>query len=51
MLLTDPNTLPSSTRTYLTGSVTTLATTTIFGGTKAVSTSVQTAIGTALGIG
>jgi putative cell wall-binding protein len=51
MLLTDPQVLPASTKTYLTGSVSTLGTATIFGGTVAVSSAVQSQIGVALGIG
>lgn len=51
MLLTDPTGLSSATGTYLTGSVSTLGATTIFGGTAAVSGAVQTQIGAALGIG
>ena len=51
MLLTDPSALPVSTRTYLVGSVGALGTVTVFGGTAAVSSAVQSQIGTALGIG
>jgi putative cell wall-binding protein len=50
IVLSDPGTLPSSTSTYLTGADTTIVTTNIFGGTSALSTTVQTAIGVALGL-
>ena len=51
MLLTDPHGLSVATGTYLTGSVGTLRATAIFGGTAAVTTTVQNQIGTALGVG
>jgi hypothetical protein len=50
ILLSDPGVLPSPTKTYLTGATATLVTTTIFGGTAAISTAVQTEVGTALGL-
>jgi putative cell wall-binding protein len=50
ILLSDPSVLPSPTKTYLTGATATLVTTTIFGGTAAISTAVQTQVGTALGL-
>jgi putative cell wall-binding protein len=50
MLLTAPTLLPTSTSTYLAGAKTTIATTTLFGGTAVLSTAVQTAVGTALGL-
>jgi len=50
IVLTDPHTLPTSTSAYVTGAKTTIITTSIFGGIAAVSATVQTAIGTALGI-
>ncbi|HEY5199352.1 MAG TPA: cell wall-binding repeat-containing protein, partial [Acidothermaceae bacterium] len=50
IVLTDPHILPTSTSSYLTGAKTTLVTTNIFGGTAAVSATVQTAVGTALGL-
>ena len=50
IVLTDPHILPTSTSSYLTGAKTTLVTTNIFGGTAALSTTVQTAISTALGL-
>jgi hypothetical protein len=50
IVLTDPRVLPTSTSTYLTAAKTTLVTTNIFGGTTALSVTVQTAIGTALGL-
>jgi len=49
MVLSDPAVLPASTSTYLTNVKGTVASTAIFGGTAALSTSVQTAIKTALG--
>jgi len=50
IVLTDPNTLPTSTSAYLTAADKTIVTTNIFGGDAAVSPDVQTAIGTALGL-
>jgi putative cell wall-binding protein len=50
IVLTDPHVLPASTSAYLTGAKTTVVTTNIFGGAAAVSVTVQTAIGTALGL-
>jgi putative cell wall-binding protein len=50
ILLSDPNLLPSPTSTYLTGAASTLVSTTIFGGTAAISAAVQTEVGTALGL-
>jgi len=50
MVLSDPAVLPTSTSTYLTSVKTTVASTAIFGGTAALSASVQTAIKTALGL-
>ena len=50
IVLTDPRILPASTSTYLTGAKTTVVITNIFGGTTALSASVQAAIGTALGL-
>ncbi|HTC70138.1 MAG TPA: cell wall-binding repeat-containing protein, partial [Acidothermaceae bacterium] len=49
LLLSDPNSLPSSVRTYLTENAPPLVSLSIFGGTSAVSSSVQTAVGVALG--
>ncbi len=50
IVLTDPGTLPAPTSTYLTGANTTIVTTSIFGGTAALSTAVQASISTALGL-
>jgi putative cell wall-binding protein len=50
IVLSDPNALPSSTSTYLTGSVSTIVTTTIFGGTAALSAGVAASISSALGL-
>jgi putative cell wall-binding protein len=50
IVLTDPHALPTSTSAYLTAAKTTIVTTNIFGGAVAVSVTVQTAIGTALGL-
>jgi putative cell wall-binding protein len=50
IMLTDPHLLPASTSAYLTGAKATIVTTNIFGGAVAVSVTVQTAIGTALGL-
>ena len=50
IVLSDPRVLPASTSAYLTATDGTIATTNIFGGTNALSTTVQTAIGTALGL-
>jgi len=50
ILLSDPAALPASTSTYLKSSNATIVTTTLFGGTAALSTDVATAIGTALGL-
>jgi putative cell wall-binding protein len=49
LLLTSPGQLPSSTTSYLTAAKTTVTSSYLFGGTTAVSTTVQTAIGAALG--
>jgi hypothetical protein len=48
IVLSDPNSLPSQVGSYITTLAATISTTTIFGGTSAVSASVQTAIQTAL---
>ncbi|HEY0868837.1 MAG TPA: cell wall-binding repeat-containing protein, partial [Acidothermaceae bacterium] len=50
IVLTDPGTLPVPTSTYLTGAEATIVTTSIFGGTAALSTAVQASISTALGL-
>jgi putative cell wall-binding protein len=50
IMLTDPHVLPASTSAYLTAAKATVVTTSVFGGTAAVSVTVQTAIGTALGM-
>jgi len=50
IVLTDPHSLPMSTSTYLTGAKTTVVTTNIFGGGSALSATVQTEVGTALGL-
>jgi putative cell wall-binding protein len=50
IVLTDPHVLPASTSTYIAGAKTTIVITDIFGGTAAVSVTVQTAVGTALGL-
>jgi putative cell wall-binding protein len=50
IVLSDPHVLPTSTSAYLTGAKTTLVTTSIFGGTAALSVTVQTAVATALGL-
>jgi putative cell wall-binding protein len=50
IVLTDPHVLPASTSTYITGAKTTIVITDIFGGTAAVSVTVQTAVGAALGL-
>ena len=50
MVLSDPAVLPTSTSTYLTSVKTTVSSTAIFGGTAALSASVQTAIAAALGV-
>ncbi len=50
IVLTDPHVLPASTSAYLTGAVSSIITTSIFGGTTALSVTVQTAVGTALGL-
>ena len=49
MVLSDPAVLPTSTSAYLTSVKATVTSSAIFGGTTALSTSVQTAIDTALG--
>jgi putative cell wall-binding protein len=49
MVLSDPAALPTSTSTYLTSVKSTVTRTAIFGGSAALSVSVQTAIGAALG--
>ncbi len=49
LLLSEPATLPASTTTYLTDAKSTVVTSDIFGGTDALSGTVQTAVGTALG--
>jgi putative cell wall-binding protein len=50
IVLTDPGVLPVPTSTYLTGVETTDVTTSIFGGTAALSATVQASISTALGL-
>jgi putative cell wall-binding protein len=50
IVLTDPSVLSIPTSTYLTGAKTTLVTTSIFGGTTALSATVQTSVSTALGL-
>ena len=50
IVLSDPHALPAATSAYFAGAKTTIITTNIFGGTAAVSMTVQTAIGTALGL-
>jgi putative cell wall-binding protein len=50
LLLTDPVTLPGATSSYLTGVKGSIVTTDIFGGTVAISATVQTQIATALGL-
>jgi putative cell wall-binding protein len=50
IVLTDPNTFPASTSAYLTTAESTIVTTNIFGGDTALSVTVQTAVGTALGL-
>ena len=50
IVLSDPGVLPTSTSAYLTAAKGTIVTTNIFGGTSALSVTVQTAIGTALGL-
>jgi putative cell wall-binding protein len=50
IVLTDPHILPTPTGAYLTQAKTTLVTTNIFGGDTALSVTVQTAVGTALGM-
>ncbi len=50
IVLSDPRALPTSTSAYLTAANSTIVTTNIFGGTTALSASVQAAIGTALGL-
>ena len=50
IVLTDPGVLPTPTSTYLTGAKSTLVTTSIFGGTAALSATVQASISTALGL-
>jgi putative cell wall-binding protein len=50
IVLTDPGVLPAPTSAYLTSADTTIVTTSIFGGTAALSTAVQTSISTALGL-
>jgi putative cell wall-binding protein len=50
MVLSDPAVLPASTSTYLGSVKGTVASTAIFGGTSALSASVQTAVKTALGL-
>jgi putative cell wall-binding protein len=49
LLLTDPSVLSPSTSSYLTANQATLASTSLFGGTGAISAVVQTEVGTALG--
>ena len=49
MVLSDPAVLPTSTSTYLTNVKGTVGSTAIFGGTAAISTTVQNAIKAALG--
>ena len=50
IVLTDPHILPTSTSAYLTATKGTIVTTNIFGGDTALSVTVQTAVGTALGM-
>jgi putative cell wall-binding protein len=50
IVLTDPHILPTSTSAYLTAADSTIVTTNIFGGATALSVTVQTAVGTALGL-
>ena len=50
LLLTTATALPTPTSGYLSGGKSTIVNVTIFGGTSAVSTGVQTAVGTALGL-
>jgi putative cell wall-binding protein len=50
IVLTDPGVLPAPTSAYLTSADTTIVTTSIFGGTAALSTAVQASISTALGL-
>jgi hypothetical protein len=50
IVLAAPTTLPTSTSSYITGAKSTIVTTSIFGGTAALSDAVQTAITTALGM-
>ena len=49
LTLSDPNALSAPTSTYLAANQNTLTTTSLFGGTAALSTFVQTEVGTALG--
>jgi putative cell wall-binding protein len=50
IVLTDPHILPTSTSAYLTATKSTIVTTNIFGGGSALSATVQTEVGTALGL-
>jgi putative cell wall-binding protein len=50
IVLAAPTALPGSTSSYITGAKSTIVTTSIFGGTAALSDAVQTAITTALGM-
>jgi putative cell wall-binding protein len=50
IVLTDPHILPTSTSAYLTAVDSSIVTTNIFGGASALSATVQTAVGTALGL-
>jgi putative cell wall-binding protein len=50
IVLAAPTTLPTSTSSYITGAKSTIVTSTIFGGTAALSDAVQTAVSTALGM-
>jgi putative cell wall-binding protein len=49
ILLSTPTSLPTSTSVYLTGAKDTIITSSVFGGASALSESLQTAVGTALG--
>ena len=50
IVLAAPTTLPASSSSYITGAKSTIVTSTIFGGTAALSAAVQTAVSTALGM-
>ncbi|MDQ1494331.1 MAG: hypothetical protein QOG69_814, partial [Actinomycetota bacterium] len=49
LVLSDPGALPASTTSYLTANDSTLMTASLFGGTSALSASVQNGVGVALG--